>query len=69
MCEPVSCLFLRQRRECSWLYAYPSGLIVGITVNVNDLRRVAECESGLEVAVRRRLWNQYIALDGPTHWM
>lgn len=58
MREPVSCLFLRHRRECSWLYAKPSGLMVGMTVNVKDLSRAASCESGLEVAVRRRLWNQ-----------
>jgi hypothetical protein len=36
MGEPVSCRFFLHSLLCSWLYTYPSGLIVGMTVKVKD---------------------------------
>jgi hypothetical protein len=53
---PTSCLFFLHILDLSWLYAYPSGFIVGTIVNVKLLSRTAAGPVGSCSAERRSEW-------------
>jgi hypothetical protein len=55
MSDPTSCRFLRHSR-CCFEYSYPSGLMVGITVNVKLLSSVASSDSWSATARARIEW-------------